>query len=114
MSPPRWTLVYADLDPVVGSEQRGLRPVLVVSNDDFNDVAPNVTILPITSTVRRLYPSEVRLPARAAGQPLDSILMAHQVRTISKRRMRDVLGVLTDRNLRHAVDAAIKEHFDLD
>ena len=67
MPPPRWAVVYADLDPVVGSEQRGTRPVLVVSNDQFNDATQNVTVLPLTSTQRRLYPAEVRLPAGSAG-----------------------------------------------
>ena len=114
MPPPQWSLVYADLDPVIGSEQRGLRPVLIVSNDDFNDVAPNVTVLPLTSTVRRLYPSEVLLPAGSAGQPGDSVVMAHQVGTVSKQRLRSALGMLMDERRRRAVIEAIKDHFDID
>jgi mRNA interferase MazF len=53
----QWAVVEADLDPVVGSEQSGRRPVLVVSNEEFNQAIPNLTILPLTSTRRRLYPS---------------------------------------------------------
>lgn len=109
-----WRLVEAELDPVRGSEQRGRRPVLIVSNEDFNLAAPNVTVLPLTSTQRRLYPSEVWLPARAAGQPLDSIVMAHQVRTISKQRLGSVLGILNNQWLRAAIQDAVREHFDLD
>jgi mRNA interferase MazF len=103
----------ADLDPVQGSEQSGTRPVLVVSNDQFNQAIPNVTILPLTSTQRRLYPAEVALPQGAAGQRLDSIVMAHQIRTISQRRLGRQLGALADPALRQAVQAAIKEHLDL-
>ena len=104
----------ADLDPVRGSEQRGLRPVLVISNEEFNQAIPNVSVLPLTSTQRRLYPSEVFLPRGKAGQPLDSIVMAHQIRTISKHRLRSSIGYLDDPDLRQAVRDAIKEHLDLE
>src|SRR5688500_13885532 len=107
-------LIGADLDPVRGSEQRGLRPVLVVSNEEFNQAIPNVTVLPLTSAQRSLYPSEVVLPRGVAGQPLDSIIMAHQIRTIAKQRLRSPIGFLHDEDLRQAVRAAIKEHLDLE
>ena len=73
----------------------------------------NVTVLPLTSTPRRLYPAEALLPAEAAGQPLDSIVMAHQVRTISKQRLQRQIGQLHDERLRGQVRAALREHFDL-
>ncbi|HLZ07287.1 MAG TPA: type II toxin-antitoxin system PemK/MazF family toxin, partial [Chloroflexota bacterium] len=76
-----WAVVVAYLDPSVGSEQAGRRPVLIVSNEDANQILSNVTVLPLTSTQRKLYPAEVTLPAGAAGQPRDSIVMAHQIRT---------------------------------
>jgi len=110
----RWAVVEADLDPVRGSEQRGRRPVLIVSNEDFNRATTNVSVLPLTSTARRLYPSEVRIPADQAGQPLESIVMAHQVRTISQTRIGRSLGYLEDESLQSAVLAAIRDHFDLD
>jgi mRNA interferase MazF len=109
----QWTLVEAHLDPVQDSEQGGARPVLIVSNNEFNRAIPNVTVLPVTSTQRRLYPSEVALPQGAAGQRLDSIVMAHQIRTISQRRLGRQLGTLADPDLRRAVQQAIKEHLDL-
>jgi mRNA interferase MazF len=110
----QWALVEADLDPVRGSEQRGHRPVLIVSNEQFNQAIPNLTVLPLTSTQRRLYPAEVFLPRQAAGQSLDSIIMAHQIRTISKQRLRSTIGYLDDLSLRQAVRDAIKAHLDLD
>lgn len=109
----RWAVYLADLDPTRGSEQRGFRPVLVVSDEEFNQAMPNVTVLPLTSTERDLYPAEVRLPAGAAGQPRDSILMAHQVRTIAKERLGRLYGHLEDPQLRTAVEDAIREHFGL-
>ena len=110
----QWAVMEADLDPVRGSEQQGSRPILVVSNEEFNQAIPNVTVLPLTSTRRDLYPSEVLLPARRAGQPLDSIVMAHQIRTISRQRLRRRFGYLEDSALRAAVRDAMREHLDLD
>jgi mRNA interferase MazF len=75
----QWAVVDAGLDPTVGSEQSGRRPVLIVSNEQFNRVTGNVTVLPLTSTNRALYPSEARLPGGAAGQPRESIIIAHQI-----------------------------------
>ena len=110
----QWAVMEANLDPVAGAEQKGIRPVLIISNEEFNQAMPNVTVLPLTSTQRQLYPSEVLLPKGKAGQPLDSIIMAHQVRTISKQRLRGLIGYLEDQQLRHQVREAIKEHLDLD
>ena len=109
-----WAVVEANLDPVIGAEQRGSRPVLIVSNEEFNLSMSNVTIVPLTSTKRRLYPSEVLLPKGKAGQPLDSIIVAHQIRTISQRRLGKVLGYLDSPEIQHKVNEAIKEHLSLD
>jgi mRNA interferase MazF len=109
----QWAIFEASLDPVVGSEQKGIRPVLVVSNEEFNQAMPNVTVLPLTSTQRRLYPSEILLPAGRAGQSLESIVMTHQIRTISKKRLGQLLGYLDDSGLRQEIHDAIKEHLDI-
>ncbi|MBI2854759.1 MAG: type II toxin-antitoxin system PemK/MazF family toxin [Chloroflexi bacterium] len=109
----QWGVFEANLDPVAGAEQKGIRPVLVVSNEEFNQAMPNVTVLPLTSTKRRLYPSEVLLSKGKAGQPLDSIVMAHQIRTISKQRLGKVLGYLDDAGLQAAIHGAIREHLDM-
>ncbi len=110
----QWAVVEANLNPVVGTEQRGIRPVLVVSNEDFNQAMPNVTVLPLTSTSRRLYPAEVSLPERKAGQPGEAIIIAHQIRTISKKKLGKILGYLADIPLQQAVNKAIKDHLDID
>lgn len=110
----QWSVFQADLDPVAGAEQRGRRPVLVVSNEEFNQAMPNVTVLPLTSTQRRLYPSETLLPEGAAGQHHRSIVMSHQIRTISKQRLGTRLGYLEDADLRLAIHDAIREHLDIE
>jgi mRNA interferase MazF len=114
MTSLQWAVIEASLDPVVGTEQKGQRPVMVISNEEYNQSIPNVTVLPLTSTQRRLYPSEVLLPQGKAGQPLKSIIMAHQIRTISQKRLGKVLGYVYDNELKQQVRQAIKEHLDLD
>ena len=109
----QWAVMEANLDPITGAEQKGTRPVLIVSNEEFNLTIPNVTILPLTSTHRRLYPSEVLLPAGKAGQPLESIIMAHQIRTISKLRLGKLFGYLRDEQIKAQICKAISEHLDL-
>jgi mRNA interferase MazF len=114
MTALQWAVMEANLDPVEGAEQKGLRSVLIVSNEEYNQTIPNVTVLPLTSTKRNLYPSEVLLIKRKAGQSLESIVMTHQIRTISKKRLGKLLGYLDDPDIRHEVKRAIIEHLDLD
>ncbi len=114
MSTFQWAVIEASLDPVVGAEQKGNRPVLVISNEEFNQSIQNVTVLPLTSTQRRLYPSEVLLTKGKAGQPEQSIIMAHQIRTISKKRLGRLLGYLNEEGVRQQVRESIREHLDLD
>ena len=109
----QWAVFQANLDPAIGTEQKGTRPVLIISNEDYNQAISNVTVLPLTSTQRRLYPAEVLLPEGSAGQPLKSIIMAHQVRTISKQRLGKLLGHLDDLQLQQEVRRAIREHLDM-
>jgi mRNA interferase MazF len=109
----RWAVIEVNLEPAIGSEQRGLRPALIVSNEDYNQVTDNVTILPLTSTQRRLYPSEVLLPKGKVGQPLESIIMAQHIRTISKRRLGKIFGYLDDPEIKVQVCEAIREHLEL-
>ena len=109
----QWAVMEANPDPVAGAEQKGTRPVLVTNNEEFNQAMPNATVLPLTSTKRTLYPSEVFLHRGKAGQPLDSIVMAHQIRTISKR-LGKLLGHLEDPQIQQQVRQALREHLDLD
>ena len=113
----RWELYNADLEPAVGREQGGQRrPVLIVSNDGFNRSLDVVTVLPLTKTaqkVRRVYSFEVMLPATAAGNPLDSIVMPQQIRTISKTRLLSRLGCLNDVSIRREIEDRILDHLGI-
>ena len=91
-----------------------MRPALVVSNEDWNQAMRTLTVVPLTTTKRRLYVGEMVLPAFAGGQPEESIVMAHQIRTISKQRVLRNYGHLTDPQLRQRVVDAILDHLDID
>lgn len=110
----QWAVVLADLDPVRGSEQRGVRPAVVVSNEDYNQRMRNVTVLPLTTAERPPYPAEMVLPSGAGGQQRDSVVLAHQIRTISKERIVRFLGHVTDARLQHLIRQAMVEHLDLE
>lgn len=111
----QWGVYRAVLDPVVGSEQAGSRPVLVVSRESANRVLPTVTVVPLTTRRpgRRIYPTEVLLKPDVAGQPNESIALIHQVRTISVRRLGSRLGALDDPELRGQVRSALRLYLDL-
>ncbi|PWB74475.1 MAG: type II toxin-antitoxin system PemK/MazF family toxin [Holophagae bacterium] len=113
--PYQWSVFVVDLDPAVGSEQVGRRPVLVVSREVANAALPVVTALPLTTLRegRRIYPNEVVLPAGTAGLDRDSVVMAHQIRTLSKQRLGALLGRIDDPLLRTAVRAALHVQLDL-
>lgn len=115
-SPWQWQLVQAQLDPVRGSEQAGLRPVLIVSREVANRVLPVVVALPVTMrrAGRPIHVSEVLLPALAAGQPSESVVMAQQVRTLAKERITFSYGTLSDEMLRAQVRAVLRLHLDLE
>ncbi len=108
-------IFLADLNPVIGSEQKGKRPVLVVSDEVFNSVMPVVTILPLTSLKkgRRIYPNEVLLPKGIGGLSTDSIILAHQIRTISKQRLGKLLGNVNDNLTQESIAQAMRVHLNL-
>lgn len=112
----RWSILRADLGFGEGSEQAGQRPVLVISNDSFNEVMPIVTVLPLTSVKpgRRIYPSEALLPQGEANLPEDSIVLAHQIRTISKKRLKEPYGHIDKSETREKVENALRVHLDLE
>lgn len=109
----RWDLLRVDLEPREGSEQGGARPALVVSNDGFNRHFPLLTVLPLTRSSgkrRPVYAFEVLLPAGAAGNAEESIVMPQQVRTVSRSRVSARLGSLADPTLREAVEERLLDH----
>jgi mRNA interferase MazF len=111
----RWNICIADLEPATGSEQGGQRPVLVVSNDDFNKVMPVITVIPLTSfkTGRKIYPSEVLLERGDANLEADSLVLSYQIRTISKKRILKVIGMVKETGKQQEIENAMKLHLGL-
>lgn len=114
----QWDVFRADLEFVVGSEQGGeRRPVIVVSNDGFNDAFPVVTVIPITKREgkrRKIYPFEILIAAGVAGNPKDSIIMPYQIRTIDKTRLTERMGHLDDPRIKREIEDRIIEHIGVD
>ncbi len=110
----QWGIFWANLDPVKGSEQSGLRPVLVISAEEVNQALPIVSVLPLTSVKpgRRVYPTETFLPAAYTGLPKDSIAMTHQIRVVSKERLNEQCGRINDEQLKKKVKLAVKMYLD--
>lgn len=111
----RWGIFKARLGFGTGSEQSGFRPVLVISDEDFNRVMPVVTVLPLTShkAGRRIYPNEVLLSKGAGGLPRNSIVLAHQIRTISKDRLTGLYGFVRDEAIQAKILEALKIHLGI-
>ena len=109
----RGDIFYADLSPVVGSEQGGTRPVLIIQNDMGNRHSPTVIAAAITSqTGKARLPTHLSLSGRSVGLSKDSIVLLEQVRTIDKRRLREHMGHVDDA-LMNQVDNAIAVSFGL-
>ena len=93
----RGDLYYADLSPVVGSEQGGVRPVLIIQNDIGNKYSPTVIIAAITSQINKAkLPTHIEISANEYGLNKDSIILLEQIRTIDKKRIREKIGCLDD------------------
>lgn len=89
----RGDIFYADLSPVIGSEQGGVRPVLVVQNDIGNRYSPTIIIVAITSQINKAkLPTHVEIKSSDYGLPKDSVLLLEQIRTIDKRRLEEKIG----------------------
>jgi len=109
----RGDIYYADLSPVVGSEQGGVRPVLIVQNDIGNKYSPTVIAAAITSQINKAkMPTHIEISAEDYGLNKDSVILLEQVRTIDKRRLREKIGHL-DEDLMTAVNDAISVSFGL-
>ena len=109
----RGDIFYADLSPVVGSEQGGVRPVLIVQNDTGNRHSPTVIAAAITSqTGKARLPTQISLAAMSCGLPKDSVVLLEQIRTLDKRRLREHMGRV-DETMMKQVDTAIAVSFGL-
>jgi mRNA interferase MazF len=111
----KWEIYFCDLNPTQGSEQRGVRPVLVVSNNVVNHLLPVTTVLPLSSIKPgdKIYPTEIELPAKLTGLPKDSVAMVQQIRTISHDRLTNIAGDLSDSSLQDLVKSALRDYFEL-
>lgn len=109
----RGEVYIANLSPIQGSEQAGIRPVIVVSRDAINDSSPVVLVVPCTTDRgQRVYPSQVRIHAGEEGLGQTSIAMAEQVRAIDKQRIGELWGTLTEQTLSQ-LDRALLIALDL-
>jgi mRNA interferase MazF len=102
----RGDVVLCDLNPVVGTEQAGVRPAVVFQIDRANAVSPHTIIAPFTTRIRRaLLPSHVLIPAGTGGLSQDSVVLCEQIRVIDKRRIVRVLGHLDDAHMEEVARA---------
>ena len=109
----RGDIYFADLSPVVGSEQGGIRPVLIVQNDVGNKHSPTVICAAITSQMNKAkLPTHIALSAAEYALPKDSVVLLEQIRTIDKRRLREHMGRLDEKQMA-LVDDAIAVSFGL-
>ncbi len=103
----RGEIYYADLSPVVGSEQGGIRPVLVIQNDVGNKYSPTIIIAAITSQLSKAkLPTHIELDKDKYNLAKDSVVLLEQIRTLDKRRLRDRIGEL-DQSTMQSVDVAL-------
>lgn len=103
----RGEIYYADLSPVVGSEQGGMRPVLIVQNDVGNRYSPTVIAAAITSQQNKArMPTHIEIEAHTYGLSKNSVVLLEQVRTLDKRRLRERMGCLDEKAMQR-VDGAI-------
>ncbi len=114
--PLQWSIFAIDLDSAPDRGPAEARPVLVVSRESANAALPMVTVVPLAEfrPGRRIYPNEVLVPSEVAGLTNDSIAMAHQTRTVLKRRLTAPVGVIDDPDLRSAVRLAIRIQLNLE
>ncbi len=110
----KWDIYLCNLDPVKGSEQRGFRPVLVVSNNAVNHSIPVSTILPISSIKKgaTIYPTEVFIPPEASGLQKDSVVMIQQIRTLSHKRLVKLISHLENREYQKNLLDALQDYFE--
>lgn len=104
----RGDLFYADLSPVIGSEQGGVRPVLVIQNNIGNKYSPTIIIAAITSQINKAkLPTHVEIGGQEYGLPKDSVVLLEQIRTIDKKRLREKIGKF-DNEMMRSIDDALK------
>lgn len=110
----RGDIYYADLSPVIGSEQGGIRPVLIIQNDVGNKFSPTVIAAAITSqSDKAKLPTHIKVDTADSGLSKDSIVLLEQVRTLDKTRLKEKMGSL-DQSSMNKIDRALSVSFGLD
>jgi len=113
MTVKRGDIYYADLSPVIGSEQGGVRPVLIIQNDVGNRYSPTVIAAAITSQQdKSRLPTHIKIGGGGCGLSKDSIILLEQVRTIDKQRLKEKMGTLDNPSM-DMVDRALTVSFGL-
>ena len=111
----RGDMFYADLSPVVGSEQGGIRPVLIIQNDVGNKHSPTVIAAAITSqTTKNKLPTHIEIKPQESGLKSDSIVLTEQIRTIDKSRLKETLGHINDERIINELNNALGVSFGLE
>ncbi len=110
----RGDMFYADLSPVIGSEQGGVRPVLIIQNDTGNKYSPTVIAAAITSQMgKNKLPTHIELDSDEFGLKSDSVVLAEQIRTIDKSRLKEKIGHIDDLNVMNKINNALGVSFGL-
>ena len=111
----RGDMFYADLSPVVGSEQGGVRSVLVIQNDTGNKYSPTVIVSAITSQLNKnRLPTHIELDSQEFGLKSDSVVLAEQIRTIDKSRLKEKIGHIDDNRIMNRINNALGVSFGLE
>ena len=97
----RGDIFYADLSPVVGSEQGGIRPVIIIQNDIGNRYSPTVIVAAITSQINKAkLPTHVEISSEEYGLNRDSVVLLEQIRTLDKKRLKEKIGHMTEDDMK--------------
>lgn len=111
----RGDMFYADLSPVVGSEQGGIRPVLIIQNDMGNKYSPTVIAAAITSQMNKTkLPTHIEIGSEECGLKNNSVVLAEQIRTIDKSRLKEKIGHIDDNKIINELNNALGISFGLD
>ena len=114
MTIKRGDMFYADLSPVVGSEQGGVRPVLIIQNDTGNKYSPTVIAAAITSqTNKTKLPTHIELDENTEGLKSNSVILTEQIRTIDKSRLKERIGHIDDIEVMNKINNALGVSFGL-
>ena len=110
----RGDMFYADLSPVIGSEQGGIRPVVIIQNDVGNKHSPTVIAAAVTSQIgKSKLPTHIEIKQNDCGLKADSVVLAEQIRTIDKSRLKEKIGHIEDESIMNKINSALGISFGL-